>query len=192
MQSIAILTGASSGIGAAAAEQFVAAGFTVINLSRRDCPISGVRTITTDLSDNDSLTESCETLRALLTAQNAASVCLVHNASLMLKDRCDTTDDAAMLQALSVNVIGINTLNRALLPAMPRASSVLYVGSTHVNAETACRQRCRSAQQPRQNEQLWPLGSTSGDRGSYFLGASPSGDQWLRHARESGSGRALI
>ncbi|MEK9920208.1 MAG: SDR family oxidoreductase [Luminiphilus sp.] len=130
MQSIAILTGASSGIGAAAAEQFVAAGFTVINLSRRDCPISGVRTITTDLSDNDSLTESCEALRALLTAQNAASVCLVHNASLMLKDRCDTTDDAAMLQALSVNVIGINTLNRALLPAMPSASSVLYIGST--------------------------------------------------------------
>ncbi len=37
----AILTGASSGIGAAAAAQFVEQGFTVINVSRRDCPSCG-------------------------------------------------------------------------------------------------------------------------------------------------------
>ena len=42
MDPIAILTGASSGIGAAAAEQFVERGFTVINISRRDCPVPGV------------------------------------------------------------------------------------------------------------------------------------------------------
>lgn len=130
MQPIAILTGASSGIGAAAAEQFVEAGYTVINLSRRECPNPGVRNLATDLSDTHGLTKSCETLQEIVTAQGAPSVCIVHNASLMLKDRCDTTDDAAMLQALSVNVLGINTLNRALLPIMPRTSSVLYVGST--------------------------------------------------------------
>jgi 3-oxoacyl-[acyl-carrier protein] reductase len=130
MQPIAILTGASSGIGAAAAEQFVEAGYTVINLSRRDCPVSGVKTLTTDLSDAQSLANSCDTLRDMLSEQEAPSACLVHNASLMLKDCCDNTDDAAMLQALSVNVLGINTLNRALLPLMPPTSSVLYVGST--------------------------------------------------------------
>lgn len=130
MQPIAIFTGASSGIGAAAAEQFADAGYTVINLSRRDCPVSGVETLTTDLSDALSLADSCGTLRRMLSEQEAPSVCLVHNASLMLKDRCDTTDDAAMLQALSVNVLGINTLNRALLPVIPPTSSVLYVGST--------------------------------------------------------------
>ena len=130
MQPIAIFTGASSGIGAAAAEQFADAGYTVINLSRRDCPVSGVETLTTDLSDAQSLADSCGTLRRMLSEQEAPSVCLVHNASLMLKDRCDTTDDAAMLQALSVNVLGINTLNRALLPVIPPTSSVLYVGST--------------------------------------------------------------
>ena len=43
MGPIAILTGASSGIGAAAAEQFVQRGFTVINISRRDCPVEGWR-----------------------------------------------------------------------------------------------------------------------------------------------------
>ena len=40
----AILTGASSGIGAAAAAQFLEQGFTVINVSRRDCPVAGVET----------------------------------------------------------------------------------------------------------------------------------------------------
>jgi len=130
MHPIAILTGASSGIGAAAAEQFVAAQFTVINLSRRACPVAGVQTLTTDLSNAESLNESCKALSEIVAEQSASSVCLVHNASLMLKDRCDTTGDDAMLQALSVNVLGINTLNRALLPLLPRSSSVLYVGST--------------------------------------------------------------
>tara|TARA_Y100000385_G_scaffold35409_1_gene33267 strand:+ start:511 stop:1221 length:711 start_codon:yes stop_codon:yes gene_type:complete len=130
MHPIAILTGASSGIGAAAAEQFLEAQYTVINLSRRECPIPEVTTLTTDLSDTQSLANSCKALCEIVTARGVPSVCLVHNASLMLKDRCDTTDDEAMLQALSVNVLGINTLNRALLPLFPSTSSVLYVGST--------------------------------------------------------------
>lgn len=130
MQPIAILTGASSGIGAAAAEQFLEAQYTVINLSRRECPIPEVTTLTTDLSDTQSLANSCKALCEIVTARGVPSVCLVHNASLMLKDRCDTTDDESMLQALSVNVLGINTLNRALLPLFPSTSSVLYVGST--------------------------------------------------------------
>ena len=130
MGPIAILTGASSGIGAAAAEQFVQRGFTVINISRRDCPVEGVETISTDLSDADSAAQTCATLAARLQAASDVPVCLVHNASLMLKDRCDTTEDEALLQVLTVNVVGVNTLNRTLLPLMPQHSSVLYVGST--------------------------------------------------------------
>ena len=131
MSPLAILTGASSGIGAAAAEQFIDQGYSVINISRRDCPVPGVETLHTDLADTASLTGTCDTLTARLQAQNgAAPVCLVHNASLMLKDRCDTTEDSALIEAISVNVLSINTLNRSLLTAMPQGSSVLYVGST--------------------------------------------------------------
>jgi NADP-dependent 3-hydroxy acid dehydrogenase YdfG len=53
---------------------------------------------------------------------------LVHNASLMLKDRCDTTEDSALMAAISVNVLGINTLNRSLVSALPQGSSILFVG----------------------------------------------------------------
>ena len=130
MTPIAILTGASSGIGEAAAQQFVDRGYTVINISRRDCPVPGVETLTTDLADEQSAAHTCATLALRLADAGGASVCLVHNASLMLKDRCDTTEDADLSQALSVNIIGINALNRSLLPLMPAGSSVLYVGST--------------------------------------------------------------
>jgi len=130
MDALAILTGASSGIGAAAAEQFMSQGCTVINISRRDCPVAGVETLSTDLSDSASLTQTCATLAARLTEHSGTPVCLVHNASLMLKDRCDTTEDDALAQVLAVNVSGINALNRTLLPIMPTGSSVLYVGST--------------------------------------------------------------
>ncbi|MDG2460818.1 MAG: SDR family NAD(P)-dependent oxidoreductase [Luminiphilus sp.] len=130
MQPIAILTGASSGIGAAAAELFVEQQFAVINLSRRKCPVEGVETITTDLSDSKSLQDTCGALVSRFGAAGQVPVALIHNASLMLKDRCDDTADQALLSALSVNVLGINTLNRVLLPLMPFGSSVLYVGST--------------------------------------------------------------
>ena len=125
----AILTGASSGIGAAAAAQFVEQGFTVINVSRRDCPVAGVETYSTDLADDTSAKQTCSVLASRL-RDAEGPVCLVHNASLMLKDRCDTTEDADLLRVLAVNVIGINILNRTLLPLMPKGSSVLYVGST--------------------------------------------------------------
>lgn len=130
MSSIAILTGASSGIGAAAAGRFVENGDTVINISRRTCPVAGVESLPTDFTDESSVASTCEQLIERLGGHGGSSICLVHNAALMLKDRCDTTEDNDLRQVLAVNVVGINTLNRALLPKMPAQSSVLYVGST--------------------------------------------------------------
>ncbi|MAB26808.1 MAG: short-chain dehydrogenase [Alteromonadaceae bacterium] len=130
MDPIAILTGASSGIGAATAEQFVERGYTVINISRRNCSVPGVETLATDLADEESAAQACTALASRVADASSTHVCLVHNASLMLKDRCDTTEDADLSRALAVNVIGINALNRSLLPLMPAGSSVLYVGST--------------------------------------------------------------
>ncbi len=130
MAAIAILTGASSGIGAAVARRFLGHGDTVINISRRQCPVAGVETLATDFADEQSVANTCEQLIERLAADEATPVCLVHNAALMLKDRCDSTEDDDLRQVLAVNVVGINALNRALLPRMPRDSSVLYVGST--------------------------------------------------------------
>jgi len=125
---LAIITGASVGIGQSTAALFFAAGYTTYNLSRRACPIEGVNNIACDLSDETSIAAAMDTLREPAAA--ADSVALVHNACQMLKDtamECDSTDLQSVLQT---NVVAANSINQALLPTMPRSSSVLYVGST--------------------------------------------------------------
>ena len=130
MTQTAIITGASSGIGAAAAALFLDAGFAVINVSRRPSPVSGVTDLCGDLSDQKSVQELARALSAHLSDTQPTSVCLVHNAALMLKDTADDTDDASLATVLQINTLAINNLNRELLPLMPGGSSVLFVGST--------------------------------------------------------------
>ena len=125
---LAIITGASVGIGCATAEAFLASGFEVCNLSRRDCPVDGVRNPGCDLSDEDSLGAACDSLSDAIAASE--SVCLVHNAAQMLKDSVDQCDSETLRRVLETNVVAINSLNQHLLPVMPRSSSVIYVGST--------------------------------------------------------------
>ena len=130
MTQTVIITGASSGIGAAAAALFLDAGFAVINVSRRPCPVSGVTDLCGDLSDQKSVQELTCALSVHLSDTQPTSVCLVHNAALMLKDTADDTDDASLATVLQINTLAINNLNRELLPLMPGGSSVLFVGST--------------------------------------------------------------
>ena len=124
----AIISGASVGIGAAAAARFVAAGYRVFNLSRRTCPVADVTSIPCDLSDADAIAGAVETL--LPVAAESDSIALVHNACQMLKDSTRDCPDENLGAALQTNVIAANTLNRALLPHMGAGSSVLYIGST--------------------------------------------------------------
>ena len=125
---IAIITGASVGIGRATAEAFMADGYQVYNLSRRPCPAPGVNNLSCDLSSTASIDLVCKTLEAAIVG--ARSVALVHNASQMLKDSAANCDSDALRRVLETNVVAINTLNQKLLPHLPRSSSVIYVGST--------------------------------------------------------------
>ena len=130
MTRTAIITGASSGIGAAAASLFIDAGFSVVNISRRPCPVNGVTDFCADLSDPESVKELAHSVTSHTTEIQPTSVCLVHNAALMLKDAATDTDDASLAEVLQINTLAINSLNRELLPLMPGGSSVLFVGST--------------------------------------------------------------
>ncbi len=124
----AIITGASVGIGAAAAARFVAAGYTVYNLSRRQCPVEGVNNIACDLSDNSAIDAALETL--VPAVKQADRVALVHNACQMLKDSAADCPEEHLTSALQTNVVAANRVNQALLPLLPSGSSVLYIGST--------------------------------------------------------------
>ncbi len=124
----AIITGASAGIGSAVAGLFLEADYTVYNLARRECPLSGVNNLRCDLRDADSLDQALAVL--LPAVASADSVALIHNAGQMRKDAAVNCSDEALTAVLEVNVTGVNSLNRRLLPAMPATSSVIYVGST--------------------------------------------------------------
>ena len=125
---LAIITGASVGIGRATAAAFLEEGFSVYNLSRRQCPLEGAHNIRCDLSDPGNIEQAARTLLPLV--EDSASVALVHNASQMLKDSARDCDSDSLRHVLETNVVAVNTLNTLLLPRLPQPSSVIYVGST--------------------------------------------------------------
>lgn len=125
---IAIVTGASVGIGEATARAFQAGGYEVVNLSRRSCKVPDVHNLPCDLADPDSINDAIDALLSRISG--LSEIALVHNASQMRKDSADNCSDESLRAVLETNVIAPNRLTRALLPGMGPGSSVLYVGST--------------------------------------------------------------
>lgn len=123
-----LITGASAGIGAATARRFLAEGYGVINLSRRDCPVPGVQHLPCDLSNPSFLETVSEPLSAAFAG--AESLTLVHNAARMDNDSAADTDSEALRAVLEINVVAANSLNRFCTSHMKPGSSILYVGST--------------------------------------------------------------
>ncbi len=123
-----LITGASAGIGASTARCFLDAGYHVINLSRRDCTVAGVKHVPCDLSRPGFAEEIAAEVTPHL--QAAESVVVVHNAARMDVDTAAATESAALRDVLEVNVVAANSLNRLCIPFMGTGSAIVYVGST--------------------------------------------------------------
>lgn len=124
----AIITGASSGIGAAVASRFLAADYRVLNLSRRACPVIGVDNIQADLMLRYHEATFADELKKY--ADGADSLVLVHNACLHGHDNVANLTNEQFAQVLTLNLQVPNALNRILIPCMKSGSAILYVGST--------------------------------------------------------------
>ena len=123
-----IVTGASSGIGRAVAARFLSEGFAVVNVSRRPCPEGGVENILCDLAEPGAADALGPALAPRLS--DAGLVCLVHNASVMHRDRIDALESGHLRSVLELNILAANALNRLAIPHMSAGSSILYIGST--------------------------------------------------------------
>jgi 3-oxoacyl-[acyl-carrier protein] reductase len=123
-----LITGASAGIGLETARRFAAAGYQVINLSRRSCPLPGVIQLSGDLSDPRFLDGIRAELGGLL--QGAERITMVHNAARMRSDTVTDTASTELRAVFEINLIAPNTLNGFVVPLMPPGSAIVYVGST--------------------------------------------------------------
>jgi len=124
----AVITGASSGIGEATAQQFLDNNISVINLSRTPCTLPNVHNFSVDLSDLTSL-EQCSVYLQKMISEDAV-ITLVHNAGIFLQSTVRNTTLEVWQQTLAVNLIAPSMLTQYLLPRMLPGSSILYIGST--------------------------------------------------------------
>ncbi len=123
-----LITGASSGIGLRTAQRFLDEDFTVVNLSRRPCPLDAVSHMSCDLSSPAFLQGIGDELA--LTLKEAEHVVLVHNAARMENDTAISTTSANLREVLELNLVAPNTLNHFAIPYMGAGSSIIFIGST--------------------------------------------------------------
>lgn len=132
MAAVAVVTGASSGIGAATARALAADGFEVVCAARRTDRIAalaeeiGGRAVTCDVTDDASVAALAEQVGPVVAV-------LVNNAGGAVgSDPVESADLAGWQRMYETNVLGVVRVTKALLPAL-RASGaglVVNVGST--------------------------------------------------------------
>jgi 3-oxoacyl-[acyl-carrier protein] reductase len=125
---LAIITGASAGIGTQTAAQFSKQGYSTVNLSRGSCNVDGVINISCDLSIPSSISQACAEIDKLLSQSQTTA--LVHNACQMRKDSTDNCSSDDLRNVFETNIIAANSLNQHIIPTMKPSSSIIYVGST--------------------------------------------------------------
>jgi len=128
MSRLAIITGASRGIGKATAERFLAEGWQVANLSRSECDLSQVTNYSVDLTDTQAIFTVLKQLNSQL--ESASQVALIHNAAIHDNDTVQTIDAARFQQAIEVNLKAPIAINQRLIKQLPKGSAIIYVGST--------------------------------------------------------------
>ena len=129
---VAVVTGASSGIGAASARHLAAAGYRVVCAARRADRIQALADEIDGIAVPCDVTDA-EQVRALAETAGPAVDLLVNNAGGALGlDPVEHADADDWRRMYEINVIGTLQVTRALLPALEAsgAGTILNVGST--------------------------------------------------------------
>jgi NAD(P)-dependent dehydrogenase (short-subunit alcohol dehydrogenase family) len=114
---VAVVTGASSGIGKAAALALAAAGFEVVGTSRdtsRAAPLDGVEFIDLDVADDTSVSAAV----AQVMQRFGRIDVLVNNAGMGAIGAVEESSVAQAQDMFNVNVFGVMRMTKAVLPHM--------------------------------------------------------------------------
>ena len=138
---VAVITGASSGIGEATARALHAAGYRVALLARRTDRITAIATelgegalaIAADVTDRDSLLTAAEKVKTEL---GGADV-LVNNAGVMLLGPFSSEQRSDYRQMIEVNLLGAITTTEVFLDQLTATDSGDIINISSVAGRTA-------------------------------------------------------
>jgi 3-oxoacyl-[acyl-carrier protein] reductase len=113
-----VLTGGSSGIGLATAQAFLDAGYEVISIARRDCPLVSPRLTSISVD----LTDAAATREAILSvAASSPATTLVHCAGAIREKPIEDATLIDLTELANLHLGAALSLVQANLPAMKRA-----------------------------------------------------------------------
>ena len=132
MKQLIVITGASSGIGAAMAKAFSAKGHPLLLLARRIEPMQALGldnclAVSVDVTDADAMKAAI----ASAEAKFGPVGCLINNAGVMLLGSADTQDPAEWSRMLNINVMGVLNGIHAVLADMKarKTGTIINVSS---------------------------------------------------------------
>ena len=133
---VALITGASSGIGRATAELLAQNGYTVYGVARRldrlkDLEASGIRVRSMDLTAAESIESG---LQSILAEAGRIDV-LINNAGYGSYGALEEVPIEEAIRQFDVNVFGLMRLTQAVLPGMRERKSGFVVNITSVGGK---------------------------------------------------------
>ena len=111
---VAIVTGASGGIGLATATLFSEKGYTVYGLSRKPYESGAVIHIPTDVTDPESVRQAIATI----TEREGRIDVLICNAGFGISGAVEFTEPPDAKRQFDVNFFGMVNMNKAVIPVM--------------------------------------------------------------------------
>jgi NAD(P)-dependent dehydrogenase (short-subunit alcohol dehydrogenase family) len=125
---VALVTGASRGIGSAIAQKFVQAGYQVFGTTRQSSPMGTAdRVLRLDVRDEESVQECVNTV---LTQAGRIDF-LINNAGISIYGASEELSLAQIKDVFETNFFGVARMTQAVLPTMRRQASgrVINIGS---------------------------------------------------------------
>jgi len=138
---VAVVTGASSGIGEATARRLSEDGYALVLAARREDRIKGLAdelgggsiAVTTDVSDE----AQCHALIDRAKSELGRIDVLVNNAGVMLLGPVQGVDTEQWRQMVSVNLLGLMYCSQAVIPVMQENGGGYIVNVSSVAGRTA-------------------------------------------------------
>ena len=132
MKKVAIVTGASSGIGRYTAMALRDSGCVVYDLSRRDIPNENITHIKTDITNEENVQNS---IKGIIEKENQIDI-VINCAGFGISGAVEFTDTKDAKAQFDVNFFGMVNVNKAVIPYMRKQGFGRIVNISSVAAVT--------------------------------------------------------